>query len=149
MEIYWDNSEQLTAEQMKLLTCAVGTVIKYESAKDAAEVSLSFMSAEEIQALNRDHRGKDAATDVLSFPVNNALIMGPGRPLGDVVICTDVARQQAEEYGHSFERELAFLLVHGLLHLLGYDHEVPEDEAKMCTAQDEILGLLNLEPIQQ
>ena len=144
MEIYWDNNEQLTAEQLDLLTRAAGAVIKYESADDIAEVSVSFMSVEEIQALNRDYRGKDTPTDVLSFPVNNTLAMGPGRPLGDIVICTEVARRQAEEYGHSLERELAFLLVHGLLHLLGYDHETPEDEAKICAAQDEILRLLNM-----
>ena len=144
MEIYWDDSGQLTADQLELLNRAVGVVIDYVSANDVTEVSISFMDKNEIQALNRDHRGKDTATDVLSFPVNDALAIGPGRPLGDIAICMDIARQQAEEYGHSLERELAFLVVHGMLHLLGYDHETPEDEAKMCAAQDEILGLLNL-----
>ena len=144
MEIYWDGNEQLTAGQLDLLTRAIKTVIEYESTDDATEISVSFMSADEIQALNRDYRGKDAATDVLSFPVDDTLAVGPGRPLGDIVICMDIARRQAEEYEHSLERELAFLLVHGMLHLLGYDHETPEDETKMCAAQDEILGLMNL-----
>jgi len=144
MKIYWDNNEQLTAAQSVLLTHAVKAVIDYTSATNAHEVSISFMNAEEIQALNRDYRGKDASTDVLSFPINAALSIGPNRPLGDIVICMEVAQQQAVEYGHSLERELAFLVVHGMLHLLGYDHETPEDEAKMCAAQDEILQLLSL-----
>ena len=144
MEIYWDNNGQLSAGQLDLLTRAIKAVVGYESTDDAVEVSVSFMSADEIQALNRDYRGKDAPTDVLSFPVNDALAIGPGRPLGDIVICMDVARQQAEEYGHSLERELAFLVVHGVLHLLGYNHETLEDETEMCAAQDETLGLLNL-----
>ena len=139
MEIYWDDDNQLTPEQSSLLTKVAEAVIKYCNAPDNSEVSISFMGADEIQALNRDYRGKDTPTDVLSFPVNNTLAMGQGYPLGDVVICMEVAKNQAEEYGHSLERELAFLTAHGMLHLQGYDHEIPEDEAKMRTAQDEIL----------
>jgi len=100
------------------------------------------MNPEEIQTLNRDYRNKDTATDVLSFPVNNELATGPSISLGDIVICVEVAQKQANEYGHNLDRELAFLLVHGMLHLLGYDHETPEDEAEMCAAQEDILAKL-------
>jgi len=143
MDIHWDDG-RLTSEQTKRLTQVIEAVNKYMSTGDSAEVSVSFMDADEIRELNRDYRGKDAATDVLSFPVNDVLKMGPGRPLGDIAICMDVARRQAREYGHSLERELAFLVAHGMLHLLGFDHENEEDEAKMRAAQDEILGQLGI-----
>ena len=138
MDIYMDNS-QLTALQTELLTQAVMSTIEHIPATGASEVSISFMTADEIRALNRDYRGKDSATDVLSFPVNNEFLTGQGRPLGDIVICIDIARHQAEEYGHSLERELTFLVVHGMIHLLGFDHETPEEEAEFCAAQDKIL----------
>lgn len=144
MEVYLDDNEQLTASQVGLLTNAAKAVAEYGPASGASEVSISFMTADEIKALNRDYRGKDSATDVLSFPVNDKFATGPDRPLGDIVICMDVAKRQAEEYSHSLDRELAFLVVHGMLHLLGFDHETQEDEANMCEAQDKILGLLNI-----
>ncbi len=99
------------------------------------EISLSFCSATEIQALNKQYRAKDSVTDVLSFPAI------PEVPtLGDIVICVERAQEQADELGHSLKRELAFLFVHGLLHLLGYDHEVSEDEERiMFDLQDQVL----------
>ena len=102
------------------------------------EISLSFCSAAEIQALNLQYRDKDYVTDVLSFPAANDGLELP--ILGDIVICVQRAQEQAEELGHSLTRELAFLFVHGLLHLLGYDHEVSEDEERiMFNLQDQIL----------
>ena len=144
MDIYRDDDGILTHEQTDLLTRVVEATVEYASIVNASEVSISFVSVDDITALNRDYRGIDSATDVLSFPVSDGLATGAGRPLGDVVICINVARLQAEEYGHSFERELAFLVVHGMLHLLGYDHETPEDEIKMRAAQDTILQDLNI-----
>jgi len=143
MYIYWDDNGHLTTRQLELLTQAARVATKYVQAI-ASEVSISFMTEEEIKALNRDYRGKDSPTDVLSFPVGGGFAIGAGHPLGDIVICIDVARRQAEEYEHSIERELAFLLVHGMLHLVGYDHETLEDEAAMCAAQDEILNQLGI-----
>lgn len=102
---------------------------------------------EEIHALNREYRGKDRATDVLSFPMFEAdeMIFSPAE-LGDIVISADTMATQAAEYGHSQSRELAFLFVHGLLHLLGYDHELGEEAEKaMFARQDEIMNLLGLE----
>jgi len=144
MEIYWDDNGQLTAQQTELLTRVATVAVAYVSETDATEVSISFADNDEIRVLNRDYRDKNAATDVLSFPVNAEFIIGPDRPLGDIVICMDVARQQANDYGHSLERELAFLVAHGMLHLLGFDHETPESEAQMCEAQDMILGQLGI-----
>ena len=144
MEIYWDINGMLTEAQTELLNRVVLAVVESMLDINATEVSVSFLGIDEIRALNRDYRGKDTATDVLSFPVSDEFFMGQDKPLGDIVICMDIARQQAEEYGHSIERELAFLVAHGMLHLFGFDHDTPEDEAKMIKAQDEILGQLGI-----
>lgn len=102
------------------------------------EISLSFCDAREIQQLNRDYRGKDKVTDVLSFEA-----AAPGDPelpiLGDIIICVKRAHEQAQELGHSNEREFAFLFVHGLLHLLGYDHQNDDDAKAMFALQDQVL----------
>jgi probable rRNA maturation factor len=119
------------------------------------EISVLLVDNETIRSLNRDYRNKDAATDVLSFPMEEAMdgepepivIGGPtDRLLGDLVISVEMAVAQAAEFGHSLERELAFLSVHGLLHLLGYDHE-PEMEAaaKMQAEEKRILSVLGIE----
>jgi len=144
MDIFWDDNEQLPAALAELLNKAARAAKDYVPGRDASEVSISFVTTDEIRALNRDFRSKDTPTDVLSFPVDEAFVTGIGRPLGDIVICKEVAEHQAKEYGHPIERELAFLVVHGMLHLLGYDHVTPEDEAAMCAAQDEILDNLQV-----
>jgi probable rRNA maturation factor len=108
------------------------------------EMSLSFVSDEEMRELNLRYRERDAATDVLSFPIIGT---PPGDlfPMGDVVISTETAARQAEEFGHSMERELAFLTVHGVLHLLGLNHEEdPNDEEIMNEIQENILAELGL-----
>ncbi|MCL2372220.1 MAG: rRNA maturation RNase YbeY [Defluviitaleaceae bacterium] len=118
-----------------------------------AEISISFVTPDEIRRLNYDFRQKDSATDVLSFP---GVARGNARrrsrtfkpkPVlaGDIVICLEVAEKQATEIGHSLEREVAFLTAHGLLHLQGYDHETPEDEADMISRQKGILQSLCFE----
>ena len=119
------------------------------------EISVLLVDNETIRSLNRDYRNKDAATDVLSFPMEEAMdgepepavIGGPTeRLLGDLVISVEMAVAQAAEYGHSVERELAFLSVHGLLHLLGYDHESGvEAEAAMQAEEKRILSVLGIE----
>ncbi|MCL2571507.1 MAG: rRNA maturation RNase YbeY [Defluviitaleaceae bacterium] len=143
MEIYLDDHGELLPEQLELLNRVTLAVAKYCDCPGNSEVSISFINAEEIRVLNRDYRGKDTATDVLSFPINDELAMG-SISLGDIVICMDVAREQAKEYGHSLNRELAFLLVHGLLHLFGYEHETSEDETEMKAAQNDILNTLRI-----
>lgn len=123
---------------------AVNETLKYEEASHPCEVSVTFVDAEEIRTLNRDYRDKDSVTDVLSFPIFDAdeeiepyedeLI-----PLGDVIICYDRCLEQSIDFGHSVEREVAYLTIHSVLHLLGYDHMVPEEEAEMTAKQDEII----------
>lgn len=113
----------------------------------SAELSLLLTTDEEVRRLNREHRGIDRPTDVLSFslvegePVPQAPAAG-SMLLGDVVVSYPQAVRQAGEYGHSIEREVAFLSVHGVLHLLGYDHQDPEEEAKMVARQNETLESL-------
>ncbi|MBI5975750.1 rRNA maturation RNase YbeY [Staphylococcus canis] len=109
-----------------------------------AELSVTFVDKEEIQAINRDYRDKDRVTDVISFAFEEEEDTFQGmdipRVLGDIIICTDIAREQAQQYNHSFERELGFLALHGFLHLLGYDHMTDEDEHRMFGRQKEILN---------
>lgn len=89
------------------------------------EIELILVHNEEIQTLNKEYRNIDKATDVLSFPLEFEL---PNMPLGSIVISVDFVEEKAKEYGHSFEDELKLLFIHGLLHLLGYDHEVDNGE---------------------
>ncbi|HEY8418558.1 MAG TPA: rRNA maturation RNase YbeY, partial [Limnochordales bacterium] len=126
-----------------------------EGMPDHAEVAVTLVDDEEIRVLNRDYRGKDVPTDVLSFPLWEPQEIAdirthperyPERPLlvGDVVISVDTAVRQAEEYGHGLERELAYLCVHGVLHLLGYDHEDETARAAMRAREEAILTELGL-----
>ena len=118
------------------------------------EVSVLVVDDETIRQLNRDYRDKDMATDVLSFPLEEEqdgsdepeVIGGPmERMLGDIVISIEKAEEQAKEYGHSIERELAFLAVHGMLHLLGHDHETDAAAEKIMRAEEKrILALLGI-----
>lgn len=116
-----------------------------------AELSVLLCDDAQIQELNEQWRGKDAPTDVLSFPQQEALAPGQlaeaseGAVLGDVVISVETAARQADELGHSLELELAVLLVHGVLHLLGHDHEPPADPAAMRAEEVRLLGALGLD----
>lgn len=121
-----------------------------------AECSVTFVGNDRIQAINRTYRGIDRATDVISFALEEMqegevpvhLEDDEPRVLGDIVVSIDRAREQADEYGHSFERELGFLVVHGLLHLLGYDHATKEQEQEMFTLQEQILASFGLKRAQ-
>ena len=101
------------------------------------EISFALVDNEQIRELNKVYRGIDEPTDVLSFPMDEEI-------WGDIIISIDKVISQAEEYGHSLERELGFLVVHGILHLLGYDHQTPEEEAIMRQKEEKVLGELNL-----
>lgn len=119
-------------------------------------VSVKFVSKEEIQKLNNNIRGVDKVTDVLSFPM---LEIKQGEHLkdfdserepdgwlnlGDIALCVDKAKQQAKDYGNSYKREIAFLALHGFLHLLGYDHIEKEDEKKMMSLAENVLANFNI-----
>jgi len=109
---------------------------------DEAEVSLVITSDEDIRSMNAEYRDKDYATDVLSFPMSDTAFTDGGM-LGDIVISSETATAQAEESDISLEREFAFLLIHGLLHLIGFDHELSdEDEEEMFDLQENILEIL-------
>ena len=152
--IYFMNSqdkEDITYSLKILLRRAVCATLDYENFKNDAQVSITFTDNEGIRVLNSQYRDIDTATDVLSFPLidfdggDDMPIDDPEMMLGDIVISLERAREQAEEYGHSFERETAFLCVHSMLHLLGYDHvNGDEEEADMRRRQTEILETLGL-----
>ena len=137
------NKIKMTPDLRRLVKRAVLAVLDFEDFGRRAEVSVTFTDNEGIHALNREYRNVDRPTDVLSFPLSDGEDYdndGDAVLLGDIVISLERAQTQAEEYGHSFEREVAFLTVHSMLHLLGYDHETsPEDERDMFARQDEIL----------
>lgn len=122
----------------RAVTCALA------KNRGTGDVCVLITDAEEIQRLNASYRHIDRVTDVLTFPAweGDSILCPPDGYLGDIAICLERAQEQAEEYGHSLERELAFLSVHGALHLLGYDHMQPDDEQKMLAMQDEILNEL-------
>ncbi|MDR1778846.1 MAG: rRNA maturation RNase YbeY [Clostridiales Family XIII bacterium] len=118
------------------------------------EVGVSFVTEAEIHDLNRVHRGKDAPTDVLSFPMfstieevraQDAGVSGARVSLGDVVLCPGIAEKQAEAYGHGADREIVYLFVHSMLHLLGYDHEAGADKNAMRTEEEAIMLKVGLE----
>ncbi len=113
-----------------------------------ADVSVSLVDNEEIRELNRTYRGIDSPTDVLSFPMmegeDNLHIPDMPLMLGDIVISLERAAEQSRDYGHSFEREVGFLTAHGMLHLLGYDHQTDEDSEVMRQKEESVLEKLDL-----
>ena len=113
------------------------------SLEDDNTVSVTFVRSRTIHTINRDYRGIDRPTDVITFAIRDDMdefmIEEEEKDLGDIFINIDYARKQAKQYGHSYEREICFLFTHGLLHCLGYDHMTQEDEKVMFALQREIL----------
>ncbi len=130
------NLEKETETIYKLLEFA----LKREKLENV-EFNIIFVDSDTIHEINKNYRNVDRVTDVISFALeDNETITLDHRVLGDIYICVERAEEQAKEYGHSFLRELAFLSIHGLLHLLGYDHMAPEEEKIMFQKQDDILN---------
>lgn len=155
MKIYFEDEQDKLAVTYKLkmlIRRAVEAVLDYEQYGNPCEVSVTFTDNAGIHELNKKFRGIDRPTDVLSFPLFDFAGESEEPPvddfkgmLGDIVLSLEQAAVQAEEYGHSFAREAAFLTVHSMLHLLGYDHETgEEDEQDMRRRQSEIMELLGL-----
>lgn len=142
---------ELTAEQEDLIRQVAERALELAGAAFGTNVSVSITLVDDaaITDLNRDHRGLASPTDVLSFSQLEGEDMadlpeGEPLPLGDIVISLERCVSQAAEYGHTFERELGFLTAHGMLHLLGWDHQTPEEEAAMMAKTEEILAGLGL-----
>ena len=145
MTIYYSGDERLSPAQRTLIERSIAAVLAAEGLEQAGELSLSLVSAAEIQQLNAEYRGKDAVTDVLSFPQVESLDQARTETylfLGDIVINLDQVALQAAEYGHSEARELAYLTVHSMYHLLGFDHEVEADKQAMRQKEEEIMQVL-------
>ncbi len=160
MDVFIENLQdkiEVSEEMLDLMKRAVEISLKVEHFDISSEISILLVDNARIREINCEYRNIDKATDVLSFPIvdmhdgimnsssgdidldENILI------LGDIIISMEKTGEQAYEYGHSFERELIFLLTHGVFHLLGYDHDTVEREAKMMGRQNEVLENLNLE----
>lgn len=147
-----DEQDKLAVEEtlLKLMQKSAQAVFDFEGFEDFdAEVSVTLVDNNAIQAINKEHRQKDAPTDVLSFPQYESLkdeesLEEEQLYLGDIVISVEKALEQSKDYGHSFEREMCFLTVHSMLHLLGYDHMTPEEEKEMNALQETILEQLGI-----
>lgn len=149
LKIYFcsEQDKKPVSYKLKMLVrAAVRATLEYEHFDRDCEVSVTFTDNEKIHELNKRFRNVDRPTDVLSFPLFDfdTDTAEFDNMLGDIVLSLEKADEQANEYGHSFEREVAFLCVHSMLHLLGYDHEVEEEEADMRRRQSEIMDILGL-----
>ncbi len=139
------NDEFGYEKDITYLDDVLNKTLELENVKDAI-FSIIFVDEPTIQKINKDYRGLDKVTDVISFAFqDNEKVVLPVRLLGEIYICIPKMIEQAKEYGHSEKRELSFLAVHGLLHLLGYDHTLSaEDEKVMFQKQDDILNSLQI-----
>ena len=137
--IYNKTDEEFPYEE--IIEKVVNKAFEVEGVKKAS-CSIIIVDNTFIHKLNKEYRGIDRVTDVISFALEDdksMVIPDDIRLLGDIYICLDKAKEQAKEYGHSLERELCFLAVHGVYHLLGYDHETEEDAKIMFKKQEEVL----------
>src|SRR5690625_4427652 len=147
--ILYDETEHFSEEETAWMIDLLQVAKEKLNLDDTIEVSVTFVDNDKIREINKEYRDKDAVTDVISFAVEDdeddvfALLELEGeeitRDLGDIFISYDKAVEQAEEYGHSLKREIGFLLVHGFLHLNGYDHMSLSEEKIMFALQEEIL----------
>lgn len=148
---FHDRTDSVPSDDIDTLQRLLEVAAEKEGISSAAELSVNFVDNEEIQELNRNYRQQDKPTDVISFAMQDTMegetpIVGEGIPLvlGDIVISVDRAKEQAEEYNHTLQREIGFLTVHGFLHLLGYDHMEKEEETIMFQKQEDILDAFGL-----
>lgn len=145
MTIYYDGDQHLSQAQQEQIERILETVLTVENLLQAGEVSISLVSDDEIRQLNRDYRNKDQVTDVLSFPQVESLDEARQANylfLGDIVINLDQVIRQAKEFQHSEARELSYLTVHSLYHLLGFDHETDDEKLAMRKKEKHIMQIL-------
>lgn len=146
ISVLFDNRQdimEISGANEKAIEKAVETVLAAENQEGNFEVSVSFVTNEEIRELNRDYRNVDSETDVLSFPMDDDEFDGV-IILGDIVLSTQRIIEQANEFGHSLEREMIYLSVHSMLHLLGYDHMTASEKEEMRQREKEIMKELQL-----
>jgi probable rRNA maturation factor len=146
-----DETNTLSEQTIELVEKVLQFAADQQAVKNGSEVSVTFVTNDAIQEINRTYRDKDVPTDVISFAMEE---MGEGEIeiknadiptlLGDIIISVERANEQATSYGHTFERELCFLAVHGFLHILGYDHGTREEEQEMFGLQETILQAFGL-----
>lgn len=143
MNIFVDGDNLPKQAMLDKMQEAAETALELEGvSNDELEVSLTFVDEDEIREINRDYRDVDSVTDVLSFPqfeISDEIPEEGYVLLGDVVICTKRAEEQAEEFGHSVEREMVYLFTHSICHLLGYDHMEDDEKAVMRKREEEIM----------
>lgn len=150
VEIYYDDGiEKITEDE--ILETVVKTVLEMEGIKKNVNVYITLTNNDNIQVINAEHRNIDKPTDVLSFPMFEreeieGLKVEDAQEdiLGDIIVSLEKVKEQADEYGHSFKRELAYLVTHGMLHLLGYDHMIEDEKVVMRKREEEILGTLEI-----
>ncbi len=147
--INYSNMGYYSEELERLIREVLAKGAELQQVREDAEISVLICDGPVIHELNRTYRGVDAPTDVLSFALNEGEDDVPEEEaeLGDIVINLDRAEEQAAEYGHSREREVAYLAVHGFLHILGYDHYDPEEKKAMRAAEEAILSACGLERV--
>jgi probable rRNA maturation factor len=152
IELSFQNDSSLTSYDEEFYQNIVKTILNHLGLDGYFILEINLVSRETIHQINKDYRHIDRETDVISFAfedefageskiIRNASLP---RTLGEIFICSDVCRDQADAYHHSLDREMSFLTTHGVLHLLGYDHMKKEDEEVMFKIQDEIMDLLHL-----
>ena len=161
MTVEIDNRQHLydINEIKNTIEMVIQNILKYENVENECFVSVLLVSNEEMQEINKEYRGINDSTDVLSFPLieyekksKSALHeaienidMDTGEiVLGDILISVEKAYEQSREYGHSIKREIAFLTLHGMLHLLGYDHMLEDDKKIMRQKEEKVLDILNI-----
>ena len=152
IEINYNKIEKMEREEV-IIKKVVQAVLEEEKIVHELYINITLTNNEEIHIINKQYRDVDRPTDVLSFPMYEREEIPELRKednifaeeiLGDIIISIPKVREQAEEYGHSFERELAYLTTHGMLHLLGYDHMIDEEKEQMRKREEEILEKLNI-----
>lgn len=155
MKLLYNDETLVSRELTNIFSEAADICIEKEGfSAENMEISITFATKDEIRKLNKAYRNVDNHTDVLSFPLIDDFnqledydedVNGEQIMLGDVVICLEKAKEQAEEYGHSLQREIVYLFVHSLCHLLGYDHITDEDKVEMRRLEEEVMSVLDLE----
>lgn len=151
IEINYDKIEELPKEE-SLIKKVIETVLNEEKVIQNLEIYVTLTNNEQIHKVNKETRNVDRPTDVLSFPMFEReeihflkeMKKEETDILGDIIVSIEKVKEQAIEYDHSFERELAYLVTHGMLHLLGYDHMIEEEKEQMRKREEEILGILNI-----